>query len=46
MLGIASGYPLTINGFVAGYEDHGFAAIMVSDSQDGVVTFRLREVSD
>jgi hypothetical protein len=46
MLGITLCYPFTIDGLAAGYEDGGFAAIMICDSQDRVIAPRLREVGD
>jgi hypothetical protein len=46
MLGVAAGYPLAIDGFVTGYEDSCFAAIVVGDGQDRVISFRYGQVRD
>jgi hypothetical protein len=46
VLGVAAGYPLTINGLVTRYEDSRFAAIVVRDGQDGVISLQYGQVSD
>jgi hypothetical protein len=46
VLSVAVGYPFAIDGLVAGYEDSRFAAIMVGDGQDGVISLRHRQIGD